>query len=57
MKKEELLKYEMPSIAEYISIAWMQKIVARYCAWKINRKWRRYENRQKREKFLKGFMR
>lgn len=54
MEKEELLEYEMPTIGEFISIKWVQELVARYLAWKINRKWRRYIYRLERTKFFKS---
>ena len=53
MNKNELLIYEIPAIAEYISIGFLQTIIARYIAWKIKRKLRRYEHRKFREKFFK----
>jgi hypothetical protein len=53
MKKDiELLKYEMPSIGEYTINNFIQEIIARYLAWKINRKWKRYIIRKDREKFV-----
>lgn len=52
MKEEELLMYEAPSITEYISIPWMQNIVARYIVWKVNRKMRRFKERNLRAKFI-----
>jgi len=45
MKKEDLLIYESPSISEFVSIGFFQDIIAGYLAWKINRKWRRYDKR------------
>ncbi len=54
MEKEELLKYEMPSIAEFVSVGFLQTILARYTAWKINKKWARYVARQEREKWIKS---
>ena len=53
MNKEELIKYEAPSISEWISFEWGQKIIAKYISWKINRKLRRYNKRVKIEQFLK----
>jgi hypothetical protein len=52
MKKEDLLIYELPTIAESISFSWGQEIIAKYLARKINRKWKRYEHRLKRAKYL-----
>lgn len=54
-EKQVLLKYELPSIAEYCSISWIQEIIARYTAMKINRKWARYQKRLQREKFLTSY--
>jgi len=53
MKKEELIKYELPSLAEFVSIGWLQTIIAWYYAKKVNRKFARYEKRLKREDWIK----
>ena len=53
--KEMLLKYELPSIAEYCSVDWIQEIIARYTAMKINRKWARYQKRLRIEKFITSY--
>lgn len=45
MKKTDLVIYEMPSVSEFISWPWFQEIIARYTAYKVNRKWKRYTNR------------
>lgn len=50
----ELLKYETPSIAEFVSWEWLQNIISRYLAWKINRKLKRYNMRCTREEWLKS---
>jgi len=55
MDKKELIIYEMPSIAEFISIGWIQTIVAKYVAWKVNRKMARYAGRLIREQFINSF--
>ena len=52
MKKEELILYESPTIAEFISLDWLQEIIAKYLAWKINRKWARYQYRLARHEFF-----
>ena len=57
MKREELLVYEMPTIAEFISFEWGQTIIAKYTAWKINRKWKRYQVRLARDRFFKALKR
>jgi len=54
MKPEELLKYELPSLAEFCSIGWMQSILAWYYAKKINRKLKQYNNRISRENYLRS---
>jgi hypothetical protein len=54
MEKKEILKYEAPFIAEFISIGWMQDVIARYIAWKVNRKWKRYLYREDRENGLES---
>lgn len=56
MNKEELIQYELPGIAEYISIDWLQTIIARYSSWKINRKLRRYYKRKDREKYIRDLL-
>ena len=53
MKPEELLKYELSSIAEFCSIGWMQSVLAWWYAKKVNRKWKRYNVRLNREKYLR----
>lgn len=57
MEKKDLLEYESPSISEFISIGWMQELIARYLAWKINRKWKRYEYRLARKEYIEGLKR
>jgi hypothetical protein len=58
IKIEDLLTYETPTIAEFISIDWMRNIVARYIGWKVDRKIKRYNKRNAREYYLrnKGFI-
>jgi len=41
MNKDELTFYELPAIASYISIWWIQDLVARYVAYKVNTKYAR----------------
>ncbi len=53
MTPHELLKYELPAITEYISWDWLQSLIARYYAYKVNRKYYRYEKRLYREKWLR----
>jgi len=53
IKIDDLLTYEMPSIAEYIPFSWGQEIVAWYIARRVNRKMRRYNKRIERENFIK----
>ena len=52
MKKEDLLTYEAPSICEHISWNFFQTILGKYIAWKINKKWKRYQTRLMRKVFL-----
>ena len=54
MKKEDLTIYEVPSIAEHISISWVQDIIARYTAWRVNTKWNRYVRTLERQKFIES---
>lgn len=56
MNKEELLKYELPSISEYCDFEWMQTLVGRYSAWKVNKKIRRYNKRKEREEFIRKIL-
>jgi len=52
MKKKDLIGYEMPTVAEFISFNWGQEIIARYIAWKVNRKYKRYMKRLARARFF-----
>ena len=54
MKKEDLTVYEVPSIAEYVSNSFLQDIIARYTAWRVNTKWNRYVRRLERQKFIES---
>lgn len=54
MNKEELALYETPAIAGYISNSFLQSVVARYIAWKVNTKIDRMNKRQKRAVYLKS---
>lgn len=54
IKIDDLLTYEAPSIGEWISIDWIQNIIARYLARKINRKIKRYNARIKREQYIRS---
>ena len=49
---KELITYEMPIIAEFVGWELGQTIIARYVAWKINRKWKRYQGRLKRNAYV-----
>lgn len=48
IQPKDLLFYEMPSCAEYTNIGFIQEMIARYTAWKINRKYERYLTRLER---------
>ena len=54
MEKIDLPKYEAPAIAEYVSIGWMQDIIARYISWKVRKKMKKYYERLGREQYLKN---
>jgi hypothetical protein len=54
MKKEDLTVYEVPSIAEHVSNPFLQDIIARYTAWRVNSKWNRYVRRLERQKFIES---
>lgn len=54
MTPEKLIRYELPSWTEYCSIGWVQSIIAWYYGKKTMRKWYRYQNRLKREVWLKA---
>ena len=41
----EQIRYEMPTIAEYIWFDWGQNLMAKYVAWVVNRKNKRYKRR------------
>lgn len=55
MTKEELLEYEMPTFVEFVSIGWMQTVIALLIARKVNYKYARWEKRQERQRFLKEY--
>ena len=55
MDNKELIKYELPSMAEFISIKWLQNIIGWYYGKMINRKLKRYNKRLQRDEFLKRF--
>lgn len=57
MKKEELAIYETPLIAEFISNKFLQNIMARYIAWKVNKKWERLVKRNERAEWLSKIIR
>jgi len=50
--KEEILMYEMPAITEYVSWPFFQTIIAKYSAWKVNTKMKRYHHRKARNEFF-----
>lgn len=52
MTPEELIKYELPNIAEFVSINWLQNIIAWYYGKKVSRKWERYKLRKIRERYF-----
>lgn len=54
MKKEELALYETPMIAEFISNHLLQNTIAKYIAWKVNRKVKRMNLRKEREVYLRN---
>jgi len=56
MTKQELCQYEAPSITEYISNDFLQGVIAKYIAFKVNRKWQRYQKRLQREVFIKRYL-
>lgn len=49
---QDLLFYEMPSCAEYTNIGFIQELIAKYTAWKINRKYERYITRLERARMF-----
>jgi hypothetical protein len=52
LDKKALVEYELPVWAEYVSVDWIQTVIARYIAWKVNRKWSRLLKRRQRGKLL-----
>lgn len=42
MNQEELIKYELPWYAGYVSNSFLQDIIARHIAAKVSRKYARY---------------
>jgi hypothetical protein len=55
MDKKKLLYYELPFFTEYCSIGFLQDLIGRYVAWKINRKYKRYLDRLERAKMIELF--
>ena len=54
MTKQDILNYELAnSPAEHVSNEFLQNIIARYYAWKVNRKWKNYEKMLARVEYLK----
>jgi len=51
--KQELLEYEAPWYSEWISWDWLQTVIAKRLAKKINKKYERYLYRLKRNEFFK----
>lgn len=54
MEKIDLVKYELPTWVEFISNDWLQSIIARHYANKVNKKVARYNYRNDREAFFKN---
>lgn len=54
LDKESLLLYEAPAITEFISIGWMQTLLAKWLAWKVSRKIDRWNKRIDRANYLKS---
>lgn len=52
MNKIEILMYEIPWYAEYVSWGWLQNIISKRVADKVNRKYARYERRKIRERIF-----
>lgn len=56
MKIEDLLIYESPTISERLDYKWMQDIMSKYLAWKVNRKWKRYQRRIKTAELVRNML-
>lgn len=54
MNTTELIKYELPWYAEYVSNGWLQDIIAKRCSKRIMKKLARYNRRIKLEEFAKN---
>lgn len=52
MKANELIKYELPPITEYISNRWLQGLIGKYYGRKVIKKLERYKKRLQREEWL-----
>jgi hypothetical protein len=52
MDRTKLIEYELPSITEKVSIGWLQNVIAKYTARRVNRKIKRYNLRQERKEFV-----
>jgi len=42
LNEDELLRYELPTWAEFVNIGWLQGLIAMWLARKVKRKYRRY---------------
>lgn len=53
--RHKILEYEINSslIAPWISWGWMQDLIAKYFAWKVNKKYQRYQARKECREYLK----
>ena len=57
MNEEELCLYELPTWAEFVGIGWIGDLIAKWLAWTVNRKLRRYERRlEMRKRFEKRYL-
>jgi len=52
----DLIMYEMPLIAEFISINWLQNILAKYTAHKVTKKMARFNKRVDRKELISKFI-
>jgi hypothetical protein len=55
MTIQELTLYETPKITEFISIKWIQNLIAIYVAKKVLRKVKRYNSRLKMKEFVEFY--
>ena len=56
MEIKHLEIYEAPTISEFVGNDYLQNIIAKYIAWKINKKVARYNKRIERDRIIRKIL-